>query len=80
MAEDRARGNRVVEASLTDLFKEVAARYANRVGIVLGVGGGRNVAPLLAAWASTYIYLVDPYIHMWRDMIAHTMWTTRPIK
>lgn len=66
MAEDRARENPVVEASLADLYKEVAMRYANRVGVVLGVGDGRNAVPLLTGWASTFIYLVDPYIHIWR--------------
>lgn len=40
--------------------------FSNRVGVILGVGKGEFVSRLLKAWKSTFLYLVDPYIHIWR--------------
>jgi hypothetical protein len=50
----------------SELWKYVSTKYANRVGIVLGVGDGHLAADLLRHWTATYVYLVDPYIHIWR--------------
>lgn len=49
-----------------DLPAFIESRYSNRVGIVLGVGKGEFVTKLLRTSRATYLYLVDPYIHIWR--------------
>jgi hypothetical protein len=49
-----------------DLWRHVASKYDNRVGVILGVGEGRKVSLLLSTWKNTFLYLVDPYIHIWR--------------
>jgi hypothetical protein len=52
--------------SLYDLWAHVASTYDNRVGVILGVGKGDHVKNLLSHWKATYLYLVDPYIHLWK--------------
>jgi hypothetical protein len=49
-----------------DLPAFLDSKYSNRVGIILGVGKGEFVTQLLRTWKATYLYLVDPYIHIWR--------------
>ena len=50
----------------SELWSYVSSKYANRVGVILGVGDGAYASSLLQVWKATYIYLVDPYIHIWR--------------
>jgi hypothetical protein len=72
MAEDaEARATSVSRrtpqtTSVLALWKQVSSSYPNQVGVILGVGSGELVISLLREWKSTFIYLVDPYIHIWR--------------
>ena len=53
-------------ASQAQLPTYLKAKYGSQVGIVLGVGRGEFVKSLLRDWTGSFLYLVDPYIHMWR--------------
>ena len=52
--------------SETEFPEFVNRRYPNKVGVILGVGKGAFATRLLEAWKSTFMYLVDPYIHIWK--------------
>ena len=52
--------------SINELWKYVARTHNNQIGVILGVGPGDNLIPLLHEWKATFLYLVDPYIHIWR--------------
>merc|ERR1719408_949162 len=53
--------------SRTDFGRFLEARQPRGLGVVLGVGRGDFALRLLADWASSQgLYLVDPFIHIWR--------------
>ena len=52
--------------SMSTLITYVSTRLDNKFGVVLGVGHGEFTKRLLQSWQRSYLYLVDPYIHIWR--------------
>jgi len=54
-------------ANIKSIGPFLAQRYPGSLGIVLGVGKGDFVLNLLSQWTNVGgLYLVDPYIHIWR--------------
>jgi len=53
--------------SRTDFGRFLEARQPRGLGVVLGIGRGDFALRLLADWGSSQgLYLVDPFIHIWR--------------
>merc|ERR1719247_700647 len=50
-----------------DLGRFLEARQPRGLGVILGVGKGDFALRLLSDWGSSQgMYLVDPFIHIWR--------------
>uniref|UniRef100_A0A0G4FVJ7 Uncharacterized protein n=1 Tax=Chromera velia CCMP2878 TaxID=1169474 RepID=A0A0G4FVJ7_9ALVE len=54
-------------ASVTEIWRDLAVRAPHGVGVMGGVGRGEIAERILEDWkTSPGLYLVDPYIHIWK--------------
>jgi hypothetical protein len=54
-------------ANINSIGPFLSQRYPGTLGIIIGVGRGEFVEKLLSQWMNVGgLYLVDPYIHLWR--------------